>query len=170
MDTGIMYDRNESIEKLRELTKQIPYAMLTTLDPDGELRSRPMTSQQIDDQGNVWFFTGKFTALVDRVEGNHKVNISYASADKNLYVSIAGLATVVDDKIKEKELWKPILKAWFPEGLEDPNLVLLKVQIHSAEYWDTPSSKLVQLAGFAKAILTGKRYESPGENKKIDLN
>lgn len=72
------------------------------------------------------------------------------------------------DKEKAKELWKPLLKAWFPKGLEDPDLALLKVSVESAEYWDAPSSKMVQIAGIAKAAVTGQRYQG-GENKKLDV-
>lgn len=72
------------------------------------------------------------------------------------------------DKAKAEELWNPILKAWFPKGLEDPELALLKVEIGKAEYWDLPSGKMIQLAGFVKAIVTGRQV-NPGEHEKVDL-
>jgi hypothetical protein len=62
-----------------------------------------------------------------------------------------------------------VLKAWFPDGLGDPDLALLRVRVEKAEYWDAPSSKMVQLAGFVKAIVTGQRADDLGENEKIDL-
>ncbi len=67
-----------------------------------------------------------------------------------------------------EELWNPILKAWFPEGLDDPNICLLKVNVEQAEYWDSPSSTLVQIGGFVKALVTGQRADG-GENEKINL-
>jgi general stress protein 26 len=77
---------------------------------------------------------------------------------------------LIRDREKAKELWNPILKAWFPEGLEDPNLALLKVSVEKAEYWDTPSGKMVQAIGFVKALATGKRYEADqGEHSKVEL-
>lgn len=72
------------------------------------------------------------------------------------------------DKARAKELWNPIYKAWFPDGLDDPNLALIRVDVDQAEYWDSPNSKVVQLAGFVKAIVTGQRAEG-GENEKINL-
>ncbi len=81
---------------------------------------------------------------------------------------MSGRAEINRDKAKMKELWNPILKAWFPDGLDDPNLCLLKVNAEKAEYWDSSSGKLVQLAGFVKALVTGTSID-PGENKKIDL-
>jgi hypothetical protein len=77
---------------------------------------------------------------------------------------------VVRDKAKAKELWNPLLKAWFPQGLDEPDLVLLNVKVEKAEYWDSPSGKMVQLAGLAKALATGHRYHAdPGEHDKVEL-
>ncbi len=69
---------------------------------------------------------------------------------------MSGRADVVEDREKAKELWSPLVKAWFPQGPEDPNLALIRVRVESADYWDVKSSKLVQLYGFAKSILTGQ--------------
>jgi general stress protein 26 len=74
----------------------------------------------------------------------------------------------VHDKGKMKKLWNPLYKAWFPKGLDDPDICLLRIRVESAEYWDTPSSKMVQLAGFIKAVATGERYH-PGENRELEI-
>jgi general stress protein 26 len=82
---------------------------------------------------------------------------------------VSGRAELVLDKQKMAELWNPVYKAWFPKGLEDPEIALLRVKVEKAEYWDMPHSAAVKVIGFAKAVLTGKPYE-PGENKKLDLD
>lgn len=161
-------DHNESIKKLGEMIKDIEIAMLTTAEPDGSLRSRPMATQQFDFDGDLWFFTRASSPKVDEIEQEHHVNVSYAAPNKQRYVSVSGRARLVRDKNKIKELWSPILKAWFPEGLDDPDLALLKVAVEQAEYWDSPSSTVAQLVGFVKAVATGKTYQ-PGENEKIDF-
>lgn len=163
-----MAERND-IEKIRDLIQGIRFAMLTTVDTDGSLRSRPMATQEAEFDGELWFFTGASSPKVDEVGRDHRVNLSYAAPDDNTYVSISGTARLVRDKAKAKELWNPALKAWFPDGLDDPDLALLRVQVEKAEYWDSPSSKMVQLYGLAKAVLTGKRADDIGENEKIDL-
>lgn len=162
-------ERDEHIKHLAELIKDVQIAMLTTQDTDGTLHSRPMATQQVEFDGDLWFFTGQSTPKVDEVEQERHVNVSYAKPDDNLYVSISGTAQTVRDPAKMKELWNPIYKAWFPKGLDDPDLVLLKVHVNQAEYWDSPSSKVVQLVGFAKAIATGKRADNVGEHEKINL-
>ena len=165
-----MEQREEHIEKLAKLIKDVKIAMLTTEESDGTLRSRPMATQKTDFDGHLWFFTRASSQKIDEVERHHQVNVSYANPDDNTYVSVSGPGELVRDSAKNKELWNPILKAWFPEGLEDPELALLRVHVQRAEYWDSPSSAMVQIAGFLKAVATGKSYQaSPGEHAKIAL-
>ena len=159
--------RQSSIEKIRELTEGIDFRMLTTIDGD-HLRSRPMSTQKFEFDGDLWFFTDDKTHKVEEIERDNRVCVAYSKPDDNVYLSISGQAQVVKDRAKIEELWSPILKAWFPEGLDDPTLCLLKIPVEQAEYWDAPSSKIVQLFGMVKAIATGQEADY-GENKKIDL-
>lgn len=160
--------RDEQLKKLGELIKDIKIAMMTTVEQDGSLRSRPMGTQQVEFDGDLWFFTREHAAKVDEVQHDQHINISYANPDDQRYVSVSGTATLVKDQQKAKEFWNPLYKAWFPEGLDDPELALLKVHVDKAEYWDAPSSTVVLLVGFAKALVTGKEYEG-GENEKVQL-
>ena len=159
--------RKNSIEKIRALTEDIDFCMLTTIDA-GHMRSRPMSTQQTEFDGDLWFFTSDNTHKIDEIAKDNRVCAAYAKPDSDTYVSISGRAEMVKDRAKMEELWSPILKAWFPDGLEDPHLCLLKVTAEQAEYWDSPSGKLVQLFGFVKAIATGEEADW-GENKKVIL-
>jgi general stress protein 26 len=164
--------REEGIEKLKELIKDVRVAMLTTLDW-GVLRSRPMQTQDFDFDGDLWFFTSSETHKTEEIEKDRRVNVSYAAPDSNTYVSVSGTAEIVNDRAKIEELWNPILKAWFPKGLEDPTLCLLKVSAEQAEYWDSPSGTIVQVFGFVKALVTGESADhndgSIGEHGKVSL-
>lgn len=161
-------DHKENLQKLIDKIKDIDFAMMTTVDDDGSLRSRPMSTQQIGEDGVAWFFTGYESGKTHEIKNDAHVNLSYSKPDDNMYVSVSGRATVSKDKAKIDELWTPAMKAWFPEGKEDPNVGLIRVDIDKAEYWDSPNNKVVHLIGFVKATLSGESY-SPGENKKIDL-
>lgn len=160
--------RTEAISKLAKLIKDIRIAMLTTTETDGTLRSRPMGTQQIEFDGDLWFFTGADSGKVNEIQHDQHVNLSYAAPEDNRYVSVSGTAQLVRDQNKVKELWNPLLKAWFPNGPDDPNIALLKIDVQAAEYWDSPSSAVVQVIGFAKAVVTGKPYNG-GENEKLSL-
>ncbi len=163
-------DRDEAINKLNQLIKDIDIAMLTTVEDDGTLRSRPMVAQNSEFDGTLWFFTGASSSKVEEVIQDRHVNLSYADPDNQRYVSISGTARLVRDPKKMEELWNPAYKAWFPKGLEDPDLALLKVTAEQAEYWDSPSSGVVHAIGLLKAMVTGERSQGEGgESQKIDL-
>lgn len=164
------HSHEENVQKLGELIKKIDFGMMTTVDDDGSLHSRPMSTQRTEFDGSLWFFTELDSHKVAELERDHNVNISYAKPEDQIFVSVSGTGRLVRDQAKAKELWNPIYKAWFPKGLDDPNLALLRVDVDKAEYWDSPSSKVVQLIGFAKAILTGQRSQGEGsEHGIIDL-
>lgn len=160
--------QKDAITHLGELIHGIKVAMMSTVEADGSLRSRPMWTHDRDFDGQLWFFTREHSAKVGEVEHDHHVNLSYADPSKDRFVSVSGRCQLVLDKEKARELWNPTLKAWFPNGLEDPELALLCVQVEKAEYWDIPNSRMVQLLGFAKAVLTGETYQ-PGDNEKVQV-
>jgi len=160
-------DQNEKIKKLRELIKDIDIGMLTTIDEDGSLRSRPMsTNSQIEFDGDLWFFTDASSHKVTEVEQHHRVNVSFSDPHKQQYVSVSGQAQLVLDRNKLQELWKPELKAWFPKGLDEPDIGLLKVSVEKAEYWDASSSFVAHTISLLKAITTGERANT-GKNEKV---
>jgi general stress protein 26 len=163
------HDTSEEIDKLNKLIKGIHIAMLTTTELDGTLRSRPMATQQRDFDGQLWFFTGKSSHKVVEIGAEHNVNLSYADPSDNRYISISGTGRIVTDREKAKELWNPMLKAWFPKGLEDPDLALLQVTPTQAEYWDSPGTGVAHVIGFVKAILTGQRAH-PGDHAQMNLH
>lgn len=159
----------EQVEKLNEMIRDINIAMLTTEEADGTLRSRPMGTQQVDFDGDLWFFTRIDAAKVDEVRRERHVNVSYADDDSQRYVSVSGTAKVMRDQKKINELWNPMAKIWFPDGKEDPSLALLKVHVTQAEYWDAASNRMVQLAKLAKGLITGDGAEELGDNQKLAL-
>ncbi len=158
----------EHIAKLNDLIKDIEFAMMTTVEPDSDLRSRPMATQRAEFDGTVWFFTRASDPKVSEIRKDQRVNLSYASKDDNAWVSMSGTAELVRDETRMKDLWQKPLEAYFPDGLEDPDLSLLKVSVNQAEYWDATSNKIAYVAGMIKAIASNESYQ-PGENEKITL-
>lgn len=164
-----MEQQRDMRHTLWEKIKDVQFGMLTTYDPLlRALRSRPMTNQQVEFDGTLWFFISDSTAAGREVLIDDTVNISYADPGNKVFVSVSGTAEVLDDHEKAKQLWNPLLKAWFPQGLADPTLRLLKVSVSEAEYWDSPSSTMVQLYGAARAMLTGESAWDLGEHQKLN--
>lgn len=131
--------------RLHDLIKHIRIAMLTTVEDNGCLRSMPMTTMKTECEGFVWFFTNFDSQKVEEILNNNCVNVSYADPSSDIYVSITGHAEITRDKNKMDTLWKPNLCEWFPRGLEDPDLALLKIHIKEAEYWDRKEGKMTQV-------------------------
>jgi general stress protein 26 len=158
--------RQQQLRKLDELIKDIRVAMLTTVEEDGSLRSRPMAAPKMAFQGELWFFTSADAPKVAESQQHRQVNVSFADPERHDYVSVSGSTSLVYDRQKMEELWSPWFSVWFPQGLKDPNLALLKVDVEKAEYWDAPSSTMVHLYGVVKATLTGKAPRA-GEHAKL---
>lgn len=159
---------SEDIKKIGSLISGIRIAMMTTVGETGHLHSRPMAVQDMDFDGEFWFFTSHNSGKVDSIELDQHVNLAFVKESDNKYVSIAGRAQVVNDRTKIKELWTPLMKTWFPKGVDDPDLCLIRVSAESAEYWDSPSSTIVHVYGLAKAIVTGERPH-PGDHDRVDI-
>jgi len=160
----------EGYAKLWELIQDIKVAMFTTVTDPGVLHSRPMVTQQADPgEAVLWFFTSIDSPKVADIYHTRQVGVSYAAPEKHRYVSVAGRAHVVRDADKLRELWTPDMKLWFPAGLGDPYLALVRVEVDSAQFWDSPSSAVVRLANLAKRTLTGKPAGGAGENVKLDV-
>lgn len=160
----------EARSKLWDLIKDIRFAMFTTRHADGHLHSRPMTTQnsKLDEDTSLWFFMPRNGEPIADLTADPVVNIVYADPGEDSYVSVSGTAAVVEDMAKKEQLWSKITEAWFPAGVSDPNLALVRVSIDHANYWDVDESKLVQLFLMAKSVLTGKPPRL-GEHAEISM-
>ena len=124
--------------------------MMTTVCKDGSLRSRPMVTQESDFDGSLWFFTKADSAKVGEVEEEGQVNVTYEKSEESVYVSLSGQATLVLDRQQIEKLWKEDLRVWFPDGLNDPRLALLRVDVDKWAYWEAQSHVMSEHNGQLK--------------------
>ncbi len=156
-----------AVQKIAELIKGVKFAMLTVQTEAGHLHAHPMTTQDVEFDGDIWFIGGKDTAQVADMRARPQVNVSYARPDKGVYVSVNGTAQLVDDRTKLDELWSDFYKAYFPQGKEDPNIQLIHVSAGGAEYWES-DGKVRSLIGLAKGLIKGEQPHM-GENETVNL-
>ena len=168
MSEVIPADRNQ----LWDLIKDIKFAMFTTRHGNGHLHSRPLTTQNgdIDEDSSLWFFISRTSETAADVASESTVNVTYADPGKDSYVSVSGTAALVENRAKKAELWNKMAEAWFPKGVDDPDLGLLQVRITHADYWDVKESKVVQLIKMATAAITGNPPTGMGEHGKVRMN
>jgi len=156
------------LKHISEIIKKIDICMLTTINKNGSPHTRPMSNnKQVDFNGDLWFFTYEKTHKILEIEGKNEVSVAFSDVGNSIYLVLQGKGYLIKDKAKISELWKPELKVWFPKGLKEPGIALLKVDSTSAELWEGPSNFLSKLYTFGKALITGKKYE--GVHKKINL-
>lgn len=163
------YYTSEQLNTIVSKIEHVRFGMFTTSDDTRTLTSRPLTQQQVDTNGQMWFIVSDEAAYTRDLLNNPQVNVSFAEPSDSLYVSVCGRAELVRDRAKTEELWNPMVKAWFPGGLDDPHLALIKVTIQSAEYWDSDASKMRQFFEMAKAAFTGDKPKDLGEHGKVEL-
>jgi general stress protein 26 len=160
---------SEVAQRLAKLVEEIDIAMFTTVGPNGYLVSRPLSTQAASFDGErLWFFVDATSPKVDEIRRNAKVNVAYASQDRNTYVSLAGDARLSQDRARIASFWSDALKAYFPRGCDDPDLALIEVSPRTAEYWEGPGSFLGKALSFVVARVTGED-EALGENRIVDL-
>ena len=157
------------LDKLFEKIKDVHIAMLTTFNEQHQLHSRPMGTIKPQADGSLLFLTDKESAKVYEIKKDSQVNLSYADPSSNVYVSVTGHANAYRDQAKIDELWAEPFRAWFPKGKEDPNIMILKVEIDQAEYWDTPSSFLSVAYGYVRSVVTGEKSQDDDVNQHAQV-
>ncbi len=145
----------EGQRKIAELAKGIHICMMTTLSAAGELSSRPMAVQDKPFDGTMWFLTRSTSEKVGEIEQDRHVLLTFAEPSDSKYLSLKGIANVSNDRGKIKELWNPMYKAWFPNGEDDPQIAVLRVEITEGDYWEASSSKIVMMTKYLAAAVTG---------------
>lgn len=156
---------------LWKLIKGNRFAMLTHRHPNGRLHSHPLTTQNrsLEPGDPLYFFVARETELGQRLLADGNVCVSYADPDKDVYISISGMARISENMDTKRRLFNALAKAWFPGGADDPNLELVEVEIQHAEYWNIKESKTRQLFKIASAAVSGEQPVM-GEHRELNVS
>ncbi len=146
--------KHTALRKLGELLEDIEVAMLTTHAADGSMVSRPLQTLKLDENGELIFFSGADSHKVEEITANRDVNLAYAHPGDGRYVSVRGQVRLDRDRATIDELWSPVQKIFFPNGKDDPNLVVLRVRVRDAVYWESAGNFIARAIDFAQAMLS----------------
>ena len=158
----------DTIARLRDLIKGIRVAVLTTEGADRELHSRPMYAQQTETDGDLWFATSRSSSIGQQLRDKARILATFSNPDDQRYVVVRGRGFIRHDSARIEALWNPAMKAWFPAGPTDPDLVLIRVEAEHAEYWDSPAAP-VRWIQFVTALATGSRPKG-AQHEALDLH
>lgn len=159
----------EALKKFKKLVEEVRTCMFITATYSDTEHTRPMATIEVEADGSLWFFTDVRSIKVEEIAADNKVHLIYAHPGKETYIDVWGRGNVVTDKQQLKDKWSPVVKAYFPQGVDDPNLALLKIQPTNVYYWEAESGKMVQFFKMAAAAVTGKPAVAKGAEGKIEL-
>lgn len=155
----------EAIEKIKEMTGDGKILFFCCNLDTQPFDTTPMSTQTVEDDGTIWFFSTKNSDRNRYVKQDPRVQLVYGDSGSQDYLSIYGQAEIVHDPQKAEELWNPFVKVWFPEGPTDPNLSLIRFRPTEGFYWDTKHGKMVAFAKMVASMVTGKTMDDSVEGK-----
>ena len=168
-----MSTKKDHTEHFFDLLEEFDSAMFTTRMRDGSIRSRPMNIAKSERGGSLWFVSGIESAKVDDIVFDDHANCALQGDYK--YLSVSGKARIVRDRTKVREMWEESWRTWFPDGPEDPSLVLIEIEMTAGEYWDMKGTNMLEfLFKAGAAYLTNSKMEydqnDPDKNAEVKLS
>jgi general stress protein 26 len=163
-------DASDELQRIAALIGRIGIGMLGTRARDGHWVSRPVEPKMIDGyfDGDLWVLTSASSHKVAEIKAHPRINIAFASPHDNSFVSVSGSATVRSDRARLARLWTPEQRVYYPAGLDDPDLTLVRMRVQTVEYWDGPSSWLGKAVRFALATAT-RDADAMGDNRTLRI-
>ena len=155
----------DAIKKMKDMAAEIKTCMFCTYDAQQAMQTAPMSANEIEDDGTFWFLSAKDSTRNKDIQANSTTDLIFAQPGKENYLSVHGKSEVVYDRQKIDDLWNPIVKAWFTEGKDDPNISVIKFTPNEAYYWDTKHGKMVSFLKIAVSAVTGKTMDDGIQGK-----
>ena len=151
------------MKKIRELAKSARVCLFGTLPNKFPLAVRPMAVREVDEAGRLWFLSARSSDKNEHIAQDPRVQLLFAHASDSEYLTLEGVATISDDRALREKYWTPLAKTWIHEGVDDPELTVIRVDVRDGYYWDTEHGKPVALAKIAVGALTGKTIDDSVE-------
>jgi len=156
MDSPVNLSHQEGVKKLKALAESIKVCLFcTNLKSDNGSTCRPMGVQEVDDEGNLWFFSDIHSEKNLEIKDDKHVQLFFSHPPKSSYLVVNGDAEILVDKEKTDELWSPLVKTWLKKGKDDPNISIIRVKTKNAYYWDTEGNSMINLLKMVTSAVTG---------------
>jgi general stress protein 26 len=156
----------DAVEKIKEVVKRAQTCFFcTAVSRSGPEPSRPMSVQQVDDEGNLWFLSANDSHKNQEVAADPAVTLYFQASAHSGFLQLNGRATVTTDKAKIKELWEPIVRTWFTEGVDDPRITVIRVAPAGGYYWDNKHGNAVAAVKMLVGAAIGKTLDDSIEGR-----
>lgn len=149
-----------AVEKIKELADQAKTCFfITGFSEKGPVQTRPMSVQKIDSEGNLWFLSANDSHKNAEIKKNPHVQLMFQGSAHSDFLNLFGKAAISTDKKKIKELWEPLVKAWFTEGIDDPRVTVIKVIPIEGYYWDNKHGNAIAYIKMLAGAALGKTLD-----------
>ncbi len=156
----------DAVKKIKTLVDKASTCFFCTSIGTGQpFQTRPMSVQDVDDDGNIWFLSASDSHLNEQAGRDSSVQLLFQGSAHAGFLALEGQATISRDKAKIKEFWGPLLKTWFTEGIDDPRITVIKVETSGGYYWDNKHGAAVALVKMAVGALVGQTLDDSIEGK-----
>jgi general stress protein 26 len=150
----------EAVKKMKELVEAAKTCFFcTNIQASKPFATRPMSVQKFDDEGNFWFLSSNDSHKNAELETDQHVQLLFQGSQHSDFLNIYGTATISEDKEKIRELWEPVLKTWFTEGVDDPRISVIKVDPSEGYYWDNKHGNAIAFVKMAAGAIMGKTLD-----------
>lgn len=157
---------DEAVNKLKELATGIDFAFLATNLGMQAAHAVPMSTKEVDEEGNIWFLSNKNSEHNKHITDQGIAQLYYGKPGSMEFLTVFGNATISTDKSTIEKLYVKSDDNWF-DGKDDPNITAIKIQPQDAHYWEPKSNALVSLVKMGVGFITGQRQEL---GKEGDIN
>jgi len=155
---------DEAKNKMKELVKSIDFNMMATALTQHPIHAVPMSTKKVDDEGMIWFLSGKDSKHNANIQKDPSVHLFYAKPMAMEFLNIFGKATITQDRTIIHELYQKSDDTWF-NGKDDPSLTVIMVKPQDVYYWYTKNNMLVSLLKMSVGAITGKKQDLSEEGK-----
>jgi len=155
-----------AVQKIQEIVKKSETCFFcTSVHTPGSMSARPMAVQKVDNAGNLWFLSPEDSHKNVEVDRDSSVHLYFQGSAHSDFLHLHGMATISRDKAKIRELWEPILKTWFTEGIDDPRITVIQVVPTEGYYWDNKHGNMVAGVKMLIGAALGKTMDDSIEGK-----
>lgn len=158
-------NNQEAVDKLKKLVDSIDICLFCTDVNNGKMNVAPMSRQEVDENGNIWFLAHVESHTCKNIEKDDNVVLNFANASNYEFLSVHGTATSSRDLARIDKYWNKMMEAWFEKGKEDPSIRIIQVNPSDAEFWETKDGKVITFLKVAASALTGKSVDTGNEGK-----
>jgi general stress protein 26 len=155
----------EAVKKIKELADKATCFLCSNIKTGIPFSTRPMSVQQIDDEGSLFFLSANDSHMNSEIEADQFVQLLFQRSAHSDFLNIYGIASISQDKEKIKELWEPIMKTWFTEGEDDPRISVIKIEPTEGYYWDNKHGNAIAFLKMAVGAVIGKTLDDSIEGK-----